>query len=402
MQKGEFRIGRLASQPYLFLLLLFVWFPVHADISVSNPVQSPINPVISGQTPSYTITVDNLSSQMSTDVDIIITIDGEDRTSDFLSTDCTNLEGTFSCGPISMLSSQSYQFDWSTANDAVGDFVIQFNVQCPPFTESDCTNSVSTNPITTTIIAESLSPTFIEKDGVPGGTVSETIAITNSLETSITTVYPGSVVTPNIVSAGESSFDYTLTIPDTAIANEVIEDTITIRDSIDGVFIASIDVTVTVVSDTASVTELTLEAVPGGTATGTFTVSNALPTAITTDSNDSTVTPSDLLAGGGDVVYSMTVPSTAIANQVITDNITITDTTNNIVIATIPVTVTVTGDTVSVTELTLDAVPPGGTATAEFTVSNALPTDSITTDPDVDSSVTQQLCPLEEVMLSIP
>ncbi len=374
MQKGEFRIGRLASQPYLFLLLLFVWFPVHADISVSNPVQSPINPVISGQTPSYTITVDNLSSQMSTDVDIIITIDGEDRTSDFLSTDCTNLEGTFSCGPISVLSSQSYQFDWSTANDAVGDFVTQFNVQCPPFTESDCTNSVSTNPITTTIIAESLSPTFIEKDGVPGGTVSETIAITNSLETSITTVYTGSVVTPNIVSAGESSFDYTLTIPDTAIANEVIEDTITIRDSIDGVFIASIDVTVTVVSDTASVTELTLEAVPGGTATGTFTVSNALPTTITTANSDSTVTPSSLLAGGGDVVYSITIPPTAIANEVITDTITITDGTENVV-ATIPVTVTVTADTVSVTELTLDAVPPGETATAEFTVSNALPTD---------------------------
>ncbi len=87
MQKGEFRIGRLATQPYLFLLLLFAWFPVHADISVSNPVQSPTNPVILGQNPIYSITVDNLytAPETTTSIEITISINGEESTSRFSS-----------------------------------------------------------------------------------------------------------------------------------------------------------------------------------------------------------------------------------------------------------------------------------------------------------------------------
>ena len=369
-------IGSVFGRIAVILLCLFFWGPVRADVTIAGLTQSP-DPVISGQIPIYTLTVDNLA-RVDEFVSIAISIDGVENSIQFtsVSADC-GLDGIYYCStPIPGGGSATYQFTWDSAS-APGNFSINFDVQC---SSANCIGDNRT--ILTSVIAESVSVTSLDLSGGAGDTVSASFTVINSLPATITTAYPGSSVTPANLPAGENSVQYNLTIPSSAIANEVISDTITITDS-EGAQ-TTIPVTVTVVGESVTITEIVLSAVPGGSATETFTVSNALSTSIATDpAVDSTVDPTSLPAGGGDVVYSITVPADAVFNEVITDTVTVTDSAGNQ--STIPVTLTVTGDSVTITEIVLSAVP-GGSASETFTVTNALST-TITTDPAVNSTV---------------
>ncbi|MDJ0806009.1 MAG: autotransporter outer membrane beta-barrel domain-containing protein [Gammaproteobacteria bacterium] len=182
--------------------------------------------------------------------------------------------------------------------------------------------------------------TPIPDSAVPGSTVVGTFSIVNNLSTTYTTTNTDGSVNPASLPAGGGTVEYSLTIPATAIANQIISDTLTITDS-DNIIVTTIPVSVTVVADTVSVTEITLTAIAGETATNTFTVSNALPTSITTENVDSSVDPASLPADGGSVTYSLTVPSTAADGEVITDTITISDDNN---VTTIAVSLTVSSD----------------------------------------------------------
>ena len=228
MQKGDFGVSWFSTRHFLFLVLLFFWSSLQADVSITGLSQSP-DPVILGQTPTYTLTVTNTPAPDDpndpnpnvTFVDIIISITGVSIIDITGPLGCGQEGSTFFCNTdIAGGESQSFQFAWNNAED-VGEYDVTFDVQCSDGTEG-CAGDSRT--ITTSVIAESVSViTQIPSSAAPGDIVTGSFFVVNALPIdSITTTNTESTVTPDWLSAGGGSFDYSLRIPDEAIANEVI------------------------------------------------------------------------------------------------------------------------------------------------------------------------------------
>ncbi len=116
----------------------------HSGLQITDIMQSPGNPVTSGDTVRYTLTVDNINAQSTMFADIQITSAGRNISGSFTSDECSD-DGygiAFYCpNGINAGQSAQYTFTWQPA---VGQHDLAFAVGCSPDCQGE-SQSITTN-----------------------------------------------------------------------------------------------------------------------------------------------------------------------------------------------------------------------------------------------------------------
>ncbi len=194
----QLRPSGLFSRLFLFVMGLCITSTCLAEgdyLQITNIVQSPVNPVMSGNTVSYTLTVQNTDMQQNPFPNIQITSGGSNIVAAFRSTteECSADGDTFFCQQLAAGQSVQYMFAWQPP---VGQHNLVFTVNCSTCLGNN--QSITTNVIQTstgTIQFSSNTYQASEQDGQAAITVTRTGGSAGALSIRVSTGGTGDTAT---------------------------------------------------------------------------------------------------------------------------------------------------------------------------------------------------------------
>jgi len=211
----------------------------HTDLEITNIVQSPGNPVTSGDTVSYTLTVQNMTSQIQLPTDIQI-ISGESNITGSFSpvAEGCSLDGdTFFCSQIAPGQSAQYTLRWQPPvgqHDLV--FVVDF-VGCSIECQGVDSQSITTNVVQASAgIIQFSNSTYqaSEQDGLAAITVTRTGGSAGALSVRVSTGGDGDTATREDYSFPQSEVPDTLFWSDGDMTTKTLNLNITADSLVEG------------------------------------------------------------------------------------------------------------------------------------------------------------------------
>jgi len=193
----QVRSPRLLSRLFLLIMGLGVASTCLAEgnvLQITNIVQSPVNPVMSGNSVSYTLTVQNTDMQQNLFPNIQITLRGSNIVAAFSSTagGCS-ADGIFFCPQLAVGQTAEYTLTWQPP---VGQHDLAFTVNCSTCLGNN--RSVTTNvvqPSAGTLQFSSTRFQASEQGGQAAITVTRTAGSTGALSVRVSTGGTGDTAT---------------------------------------------------------------------------------------------------------------------------------------------------------------------------------------------------------------
>ena len=213
----------------LILLLGQSFMVAEADVVIDSITQSPSNPVIFGDTVTYSLTVTNPASEpdVFVNISILLGLDAAPVTQFFTSSTVgCNQDGVFFCGQLLSGSTQTYVFSVvssSILTSAPNELPFEFNVNC-----TQCQTASSIISPVTSVIAESVPTNAINISASAGASATGIFSIVELNTTTISALV--GQVTPTTLPAGGGDVTYSLLVPAGSQPGDTLLDTITIVD----------------------------------------------------------------------------------------------------------------------------------------------------------------------------